>query len=119
MVIEVNVTGSGNHFNVFIVTNYNHERQTNNQSFGYIQDCSVLNVTSADIKGTLKAGDYYILVENLEQGDLSINDIHVTPLGGAPFPWEMILVVLFTATITAIATFFVSRKVHVRKGSPK
>ena len=47
---EIEVTGSGhNHFNVYIVTEHNHQRQMNNLSFGYIYELSRTNVTSVQI----------------------------------------------------------------------
>jgi hypothetical protein len=108
--IEVVVTGSGQHFNVYIVTEESHQLQMENQSFGYIQELSRTNVTSADITGVLPVGNYWVLVQNLERGDIEIQGPTITPRSESnQAPWDLIIAVAATAVITCLATFAILR----------
>ncbi len=109
---EVIVTGNGQHFNAFVAPAESLERSSHNQSFAVYQEWSLLNVTHAEITFTLPAGNYAILVQNLEDGGIVIHD--VVPAQSATLasgiPTEMIAMVIVTAGLAASLTYLFFRR---------
>jgi hypothetical protein len=106
---EVIVNGSGQRFNVFICPGESFNRSMNNESFGFFQEWSKLNVTYADINFTVPTGSYAILVQNLERGDIYL-ELTQGAVVGPTFPWEILATVLITAFVTVCLTYLVLKR---------
>jgi hypothetical protein len=103
---EVIVNGSGQRFNVFVCPGESFNRSMNNESFGFFQEWSKLNVTYADINLTIPAGSYAVLVQNLERGDIYL-EFTQGAVVGPTFPWEILATILITASVSVSLTYLV------------
>jgi hypothetical protein len=106
---EVIVNGSGQRFNVFICPGESFNRSMNNESFGFFQEWSKLNITYADINFTVPTGSYAILKQNLERGDIYL-ELTQGAVVGPTFPWEILATVLITAFVTVCLTYLVLKR---------
>ncbi len=104
---EVIVSGSGQHFNVYIAPGESFNKNANNGSFAFFQEWSQFNVTYADINFTVPAGNYAVLVQNLEQGTVTIQEPSLKPTTnpGLTIPWEIVGTIIVTAALTAALTY--------------
>lgn len=93
-------------FNVYIMTYDNYNRSVRNESFGYLGDLSIFNVTQADVKGDISAGYYMLVVNTGGAGTVTLNDVTVNyPSHVSSIPWDIIAVIIATAFVASFMTF--------------
>jgi hypothetical protein len=103
----VHYWASGSTFNIYIGNN-SQLNANDTGAFSYIADLSVQNATSADVTGTIEAGDYGILIVNIGDTNESVTfSYEITyPVHHAYddwFPWIM----LSLAVVVIISIGFV------------
>ena len=99
-------------FNVYIVTGDNYDRFSHNESFGYIEDVSVVNVTHAIVNGNLPAGNYSLMIWCHGQNSVTILGTgEAYPSTSLSIPWNIMGIVLATALITVLLTYSIMKTV--------
>lgn len=113
----INYDISGNvTFDVYVMTNDNYARATNNESYAYIDDLSVFNVTSASVRGNLNIGSYLLVVNTHGPGTVIVTDLEFAyPSNGITIPWDTIAMVVVTAVVSVAATYLIMRS-RLKKG---
>jgi hypothetical protein len=112
--IEIVISGNVN-FDVYFMTDTNFHKAENNESFGYIQDLSAMNVTSVDLQADVPAGTYAIYGVTHGPGMLSGpgDFVLVTyPSNGSSsnsIPWDVIAIIGVTTLVSVLATYAVMR----------
>lgn len=110
---ELFVNGTGQFFDLYVVTEENALKAMNNESFAYIGEWSVLNITQADINMTLSAGDLYVLIDSHGEGPITIDGpIHkvATDSNGFELPMELIVIVSVAVVLIACVYILMRRR---------
>jgi hypothetical protein len=95
-------------FSVYIVNQENYERFSHNESFSYIEDVSIENITHANMSGDLQAGEYNFMFWCHGQNNVTILGVgRVYPSNDLAIPWNDIALVSITAVISVLATYLV------------
>lgn len=117
--VEIIVSGNVS-FDMYFMTDDNFQRAVNNQSFAYIQDLSVMNVTSVDIQKDVPAGTYAIYGLTHGPGMLSsglggfVRVTYPSNDSSNTIPLDTIAIVVATALMSVLATYAVMRHSKTR-----
>jgi hypothetical protein len=103
-------------FSVYILNQENYERFSHNESFGYIEDLSIENITHANESGNLHAGEYDLMFWCHGQNNVTILGSGETyPSNGLAIPWSGIGLISITTIVSVFATYLVMKN-KMRKG---
>jgi hypothetical protein len=83
-----------------------------NESFAYVGELSVFNVTSVDITGELKEGSYLFYIESLGAGKVTIYFIEqiYSPGGNVLLLWDIGLIITSAVILASLITCVILNK---------
>ena len=101
-------------FSVYFMTGENLDKAYNNQTFAYIQELSVINITSATVQGNLPAGTYGYLVVASNTGIVGNSSDGIvisypSNNNNVSIPWDTIAIIALTAAVSVLATYAIMR----------